>query len=454
MALSAATALERDGEALPANDQLQVQYKPIGDIHPYGANPREHPRHQLAKLKKSIARNGVVQPLIIDEQGQIIAGHGVYLAAKQLGLRELPTVTLYGLSDTDKRRLRIALNKLGDLSRFTTEVLKGEMLAILAEEPELDVEELGFEVAEIDVLIHADADLDDDRLPEAAGEPRAKPGDIWKLGDHIIGCGDARDADFLGRVMAGVLADAAFLDVPYNVSIAGHATRSGQHGEFVMASGEMSNDEFVDFLGEALEPAKDVTRDGGVHFICIDHHHVDQVITAAQPLYGARLHICVWNKSNAGMGSLYRSKHEFVAVYRVGMAQHLNNVQLGRYGRSRTSVWDYASVNTVGTSRAAELKLHPTVKPVALVADAIKDVTRPGDVVLDTFLGSGTTLIAAERTGRRCRAIEYSPAYIDVAIERWIAITGGEPELLHRDEPRPPPVAKPAVVSGWGAANV
>jgi DNA modification methylase len=452
MSVSASPALARDGEALPANDQLQVVYRPIGEIRPYGNNPREHPRHQLAKLKKSIARDDVVQPLIIDEQGEIIAGHAVFLAAKSLGFTQLPTVTLYGLTETDKRRLRIALNKLGDLSKFNAEILKGEMLAILADEPELDVQELGFEVAEIDLVIHADADIDDDRIPDPPGEPRAQLGDIWNLGDHVIGCGDARDANFLRRVLGDVLADAAFLDIPYNVSIAGHATRSGQHGEFAMASGEMSDDEFVRFVGEALRPAKDCTRDGGVHFICIDHHHVDQLMTAAQSIYGARLHICVWNKSNAGMGSLYRSKHEFVAVYRVGSAQPMNNVQLGRYGRSRTSVWDYPSVNMVGTSRAAELKLHPTVKPVALVADAIKDVTKPGDVVLDTFLGSGTTLIAAERTGRSCRAIEIDPHYVDIAIERWIAITGGEPELVHRQQAEPLAVVTP-LSGGWGSAN-
>lgn len=442
-----------DGEALPANTQLHLQYRPIDQLRPYRQNAREHPASQIAKLAKSLQRHGVVQAIVIDETGELIAGHAVLLAAKKAGIRELPCITLYGLSETDKRRLRIALNKLGDLSRFSPEGLRSEVLAIVSEEPVIDPEELGFEVGEWDVVLKAEPDADDDTLPEVRAEPRAQRGDVWKLAEHIIGCGDARDPHFLARVMASLMADAAFLDVPYNVSIGSHATRSGQHDEFAMASGEMSDDEFVAFLRVSLSVARDVTRNGGVHFLCIDHHHVDQLIAAAQPLYGVRIHICVWNKSNAGMGSLYRSKHEFIAVYRVGEAQPLNNVQLGKFGRSRTSVWDYPSVNMVGSSRAAELKWHPTVKPVALVADAIKDVTRPGDIVLDTFLGSGTTLIAAERTGRRCRAIEIDPRYVDIAIDRWVAITGGEPVLAHRDEVQAQPTDQPPAKLGWGQQN-
>lgn len=454
MTVHAPLAPAWDGEALPTNSQLRLQYLSVDQLRPYRQNAREHPASQIAKLAKSLERHGVVQTLVVDEAGEIIAGHAVLLAARKIGIRELPCITLFGLGDTEKRRIRIALNKLGDLSRFSPEGLRSEVLAIVAEEPVIDPEELGFEVGEWDVVLKAEPNADDDKLPEPKAEPRAQRGDIWKLADHMIGCGDARDQAFLGRVMAGATADAAFLDVPYNVSISGHATRSGQHDEFAMASGEMSDEEFIEFLSRSLGAARGVTRDGGVHFLCIDHHHVDQLMSAARPLYGARIHICVWNKSNAGMGSLYRSKHEFVAVYRVGEAQPLNNVQLGKFGRSRTSVWDYPSVNMVGSSRAAELKWHPTVKPVALVADAIKDVTRRGDVVLDTFLGSGTTLIAAERTGRCCRAIELAPNYVDIAIDRWVAITGLEPVLVHREPPdasQPQPQPQDAhTTSGWG----
>lgn len=199
-----------------------------------------------------------------------------------------------------------------------------------------------------------------------------------------------------------------------------------------MASGEMSDGAFRAFLASAFDACARVSRDGAVHFICMDWRHLDDVSAAAQNAYGALLNLCVWNKSNAGMGSLYRSKHELIFVYRVGKGSHFNAVELGKHGRNRTNVWDYASVNSMAGSRREDLSLHPTVKPTALVGDALKDVTRRDDVVLDIFLGSGTTLIAAERTGRRFRGVEIDPAYVDVAIDRWAIMTGGEPHLVDR----------------------
>jgi len=277
-------------------------------------------------------------------------------------------------------------------------------------------------------------DPDDEVIPEVPSKPKSKLGDIWILGDHRIGCGDCRDVAFLQRVMGpGVQADMAFLDVPYNVSISGHANVKARHREFAMASGEMTPAQFVAFLTECLGACVKVSRDGAVHYICIDWRHIDELRQACHPLYGALLNLCVWNKTNAGMGALYRSKHELVFVYRVGDAQHFNAVELGRHGRNRTNVWDYASVNTLRGSRRQDLDLHPTVKPVGMVADAIKDVTQRGEVVMDAVLGSGTSLIAAEREGRRFRGMDIDPAYIDVAVERWTAMTGRAARL----EPRP-----------------
>jgi DNA modification methylase len=254
------------------------------------------------------------------------------------------------------------------------------------------------------------------------------------LGPHRIGCGDGRDPTFLRAMLGdGVKVDAAFLDPPYNVRINGHANAKRRHREFAMASGEMSPEAFRGFLSETLGACAAVSRDGAVHFVCMDWRHMDDVAVVGRQVYGERLNLCVWNKSNAGMGALYRSKHELVFVYRVGTAPHLNAVELGRHGRNRTNVWDYASVNSMAGSRREDLALHPTVKPTALVADALQDVTRRGDVVLDIFLGSGTTLIAAERTGRRFRGIDIDPAYVDVAVDRWTAMTGGEPRLATQD---------------------
>jgi hypothetical protein len=191
----------------------------------------------------------------------------------------------------------------------------------------------------------------------------------------------------------------------------------------------MSEAAFRHFLDESLGACAAVSRDGAVHFVCMDWRHMDDVSVVGGSVYGELLNLCVWNKSNAGMGSLYRSKHELVFVYRVGQAPHFNAVELGRHGRNRTNVWDYASVNSLQGSRRQDLALHPTVKPTALVADAIQDVTRRGDIVLDTFLGSGTTLIAAERVGRSFRGLDIDPGYVDVAVERWVAMTGGTPRL-------------------------
>ena len=260
--------------------------------------------------------------------------------------------------------------------------------------------------------------------------PRTAPGDIWVLGDHRIGCGDGRDAAFLQTVLGeGVTVDAAFLDPPYNVRISGHANARGRHREFAMASGEMSDAAFRTFLSASLGACAKVSRDGAVHFVCIDWRHMDALSTVGGSIYGGLLNLCVWNKSNAGMGSLYRSRHELVFVFKVGAAPHFNAVELGKHGRNRTNVWDYASVNSFAGSRREDLALHPTVKPIALVADAIQDVTRRGERVLDSFLGSGTTLLAAERTGRRFRGLDIDPAYVDVALERWSAMTGGTPHL-------------------------
>ena len=295
---------------------------------------------------------------------------------------------------------------------------------------DLDLSLTGFSVGEIDIALSGANDPDDDRLPETRPTPRTQPGDIWILGDHRLGCGDGRDHASLQRVIGkDVKVDAAFLDPPYNVAIKGHANKDSNHREFAMASGEMSENEFRTFLKDTLGSCIAASRDGAVHFICMDWRHMDDLSAIGREVYGDLLNLCIWNKTNAGMGSLYRSKHELIFVYRVGPAAHFNAVELGKHGRNRTNVWDYASVNTLSGSRRHDLMLHPTVKPIALITDAIQDVTKRGDLVLDIFCGSGTTLIAAERTGRHFRGLEIDPIYVDVAVDRWEAMTGGKAEL-------------------------
>jgi DNA modification methylase len=413
-----------------SSNQLSVVYSPIEDVVPDPRNARTHSRRQIEQIAASIREFGFANPLLIDPQGTIIAGHGRLLAAKAIGMEEVPTITLHGLDDVQRRALRLADNKIALNASWDVEILKLELSELATMDVDIDLTLTGFTTGEIDVILDGPDDPDDEVIPAVPETPRTRPGDIWILGDHRIGCGDGRDTDFLQRVVgAGTKVDAAFLDPPYNVQISGHANTKGRHREFAMASGEMTESEFRTFLSETLGACVAVSRDGAVHFICMDWRHMDDVSAVGRDIYGDFLNLCVWNKSNAGMGSLYRSKHELVFVYRVGEAPHLNMVELGKHGRNRTNIWDYASVNSFHGSRSEDLALHPTVKPTGLVADAIKDVTRHGDIILDIFLGSGTTLIACERTGRRFRGIDIDPAYVDVAIDRWSAMTGQKPRL-------------------------
>lgn len=421
-------------ESSTASRPLAVVYKAPESLVPDPRNARTHPKRQIEQIIASIEAFGFTNPILADPEGNLIAGHGRLRAAKQMGLAQVPVIELTGLSDAQKKALRLADNKIALNAGWDMEILKLELTDLSLPEMDIDLSLTGFSSGEIDVVLAGQDDPDDEVIPEVPAEPRAQPGDIWQLGEHRIGCGDGRDAAFLQQIIGeGQQIDCAFLDPPYNVKINGHVNAPGRHREFAMASGEMSVDQFRAFLGDTLGAGMQVSRNGAVHFVCMDWRHMDDVTASVGEMYGALLNICVWNKSNAGMGSLYRSKHEMVFVYRVGDAPHTNAVELGKHGRNRTNVWDYTSVNSMRGSRREDLALHPTVKPVAMVADAICDVTRQGELVLDIFLGSGTSLIAAERVGRRFRGLDIDPAYVDVAMTRWSEITGTEPQLMHRN---------------------
>jgi DNA modification methylase len=403
-------------------------------VVPDPRNARTHSKKQVEQIAASIQEFGFSNPLLIDPQGTVIAGHGRLLAAKAIGMDEVPTIQLHGLSNAQTRALRLADNKIALNAGWDVDLLKLELGELSDLDIDVDLSVTGFSSGEVDVILNHTADPDDELIPSVPKTPRTIPGDIWVLGDHRIGCGDGRDVGFLKAVIGGgATIDCAFLDPPYNVPINGFVNAKGRHREFAMASGEMSDDEFRAFLTDTLGACAAVSRDGAIHFVCMDWRHMDDVSVAGDAVYGDLLNLCFWNKSNAGMGSLYRSKHELIFVYRVGDVPHFNAVELGKHGRNRTNVWDYASVNSMAGSRRADLELHPTVKPTALVADAIKDVTKRGELVLDIFLGSGTTLIAAERTGRQFRGIDIDPAYVDIAIDRWSAMTGRDPVLVTKE---------------------
>lgn len=421
--------------ASPADRRLKVTYRDLQSLVPDPRNARTHPKRQIEQIVASIRAFGFTNPILADPEGVIIAGHGRLRAAKELGLATVPVIELADLSEPEKKALRLADNKIALNAGWDTEILKLELADLALPEIDIDLGLTGFSSGEIDVVLAEADDPDDEVIPAVPESPRVRPGDIWQLGEHRVACGDGRDRDFLARLVGdGARIDCAFLDPPYNVKINGHANAKGRHREFAMASGEMKEAEFRSFLSDTLGACASVSREGAVHFVCMDWRHMDDVTASVEGIYNKLVNICVWNKSNAGMGSLYRSKHEMVFVYRVGDAPHTNSVELGKHGRNRTNVWDYPSVNSMRGSRREDLALHPTVKPVAMVADAICDVTRRGELVLDIFLGSGTSLIAAERAGRRFRGLDIDPAYVDLAMTRWSEITGKEPQLVHRED--------------------
>jgi DNA modification methylase len=410
---------------------LRIDYCALARLRAHERNPRTHSRKQIRQIAGSIETFGFTNPVLIDEKGGIIAGHGRVAAAKLLGMNEVPTVRLAEMSEAQKRAYIIADNKLAENAGWDRELLALELQYITELDPEFDLTLTGFEMAEIDLVLDGDGNnTASDALPEI--DPSApvvsRPGDLWQLGPHRLLCGDARSGASHTALLGGERARMIFTDPPFNVPIGGHVSGLGKikHDEFVMASGEMSAAEFVAFLGTVLGQLATHSTDGSLHFVCMDWRHAFELLSAARPVYAEFKNLCIWNKDNGGMGSLYRSKHELVFLFKNGTAPHINNVALGRHGRYRTNVWDYAGVNTLKRGRQAELTMHPTVKPVALVADAIKDCSNRGDIILDAFAGSGTTIIAAEETGRRGYALELDPRYVDVAVRRWQAHTGDE----------------------------
>ena len=396
-------------------------------LRPLGRETRKHSPAQIRKLQASIEQFGFVFPIIIDASNRVIGGWGLTQAALKLGLAEIPAVRITDLNEGTLRLLRLALNRLGEDSRWDAQALTLEFNEILELDSSFDLQISGFEMGEIDFSL-AGLDADEEDAVPAPGETEAKTnaGDLWTLGDHRLFCGDALLPESFQRLLGDEKAQMVFTDPPYNVRIEGNVSGLGlhRHGEFAMASGEMSSAEFMEFLKKALTVAIRCSGDGALHFIFMDWRHVFELSAVGKELYGELKSLCVWNKSNGGMGSLYRSKHELVFAYKVGKAAHINNVELGRHGRNRTNVWDYAGQNALQGSNKSKLSLHPTVKPVALVADAIRDCSERGGIILDPFGGAGTTLVACEKTGRRARLIEIDPHYVDITVQRWERLTG------------------------------
>jgi len=406
---------------------LTPRHVPVADCQPLGRATRKHSPKQVRKLTASLEKFGFVCPILIDAKGRVVAGWGLVLAARQLGLGAVPAVCLTDLSDPDLRMLRLALNRIAEDSTWDREMLGLEFCEIQTLEPQSELIISGFEMGEIDASIGNGIDQEDDLplAPEPRAAPVTRPGDVWHLGDHRVACGDALLPESYGKVLGTDKAEMSFSDPPYNLRIADvSGLGATKHTEFAMASGEMSSAEFEAFLQTSFRHAANWSQNGAIHFVCMDWRHLSEVSAAGRGVYSELKNLCIWNKTNAGMGTLYRGKHELIFVFKVGKQPHINNVALGRYGRNRPNVWDYFGQNTLSGTTKSKLALHPTVKPVALVADAICDCSNRGGLILDPFGGAGTTLIAAERTGRRARLIELDPGYVDVIVERWQRLTG------------------------------
>jgi len=410
---------------------IEMEWVGPDAIRPNRNNPRQHSPQQIRKLERDIRRNGCINPLLITQDGELMAGHARLEASKLAGLTEVPVIRL-GFTKAQALARNIWDNKSSDLSHFDDGLLGLAMKELT--DLDFNIEDTGFSVGESDLLIASllgseldDADQD---IPAPIGPAISQPGEVWILGTHRVARGDAQSPNSYALLMDGKLANAAFTDVPYNLA-AHQISGKGKirHRSFMMAAGEMSDRRYREFLESSIRLMGLHSVDGSLQYHCIDWRHLRDIQQAAENIYSKLLNICIWVKENGGMGSLYRSRCEFVLVYKFGKKSHRNNIELGRHGRNRTNVWEYAGGNSFAgrvTDEGNLLKLHPTTKPVRMIADAILDCTARGEVVLDPFLGSGSTLIAAERTGRRCFGMDLDALFVDVTIRRWQRHTGDD----------------------------
>ncbi len=412
-------------------------------LRPWARNARTHSKKQIRQIAASIETFGFTNPVLIDQSGTILAGHGRVAAAQEIGMAQVPCLRIEYMTEAEKRAYVIADNKLALNAGWDDEILAEELKALSAiGDLGFDIGVMGFEIAEMDTLVEGltpeePGDPEDDVLPDNVRQ-RVSLGDVWQLGAHRLVCGDALDPQVMDLLMEGEQARMVFTDPPYNVKIDGHVGGSGKikHREFAMASGEMTVPEFTQFLTGSLRNLANNSVDGSIHYVCMDWRHMGEMLAAGHAVYDELKNLIVWAKDNGGMGTFYRSRHELIFAFKKGEVPHLNSFELGQHGRYRTNVWQYRGVNTVRKGRMEELAMHPTVKPVQMIVDAIKDVSGRGEIVLDSFGGSGSTLIAAEKTGRRARLIELDPIYCDRILARWESHAKDQAEQIACGWPR------------------
>lgn len=389
---------------------------------------RRHPEDQVLRIAECISAFGFTTPIIVDRDDRIIAGHGAWLASKLLGLEEIPVVRRDDLSEDEARLLSLALNRLAERSEWDEIAVGEEFQHLHSVEHELpfDVAITGFDAPDQDrFLARLEASSEDDEEPERPDLPFCtRAGDLWLLDRHRVLCGDATLPESYVRLMGNTRAQMVIADGPYNVRVAGHVSSRPGRREFAMASGEMSRPQFTDFLQTVNTHLAQYSRSASIHLLFMDHRHIVEMMAAGEAIYTKLLNLICWVKDNGGQGSLWRSRHELIFAWQSGAGKIINNVNLGKTGRNRTNVWEAPGANTFRAGRTEELDAHPTPKPVSLLREAIKDVSHRNGIVLDPFLGGGATLIAAERTGRRCHGLEIEPEYVDATVRRWERVVG------------------------------
>lgn len=407
----------------------------IDKLIPYRGNARLHSEAQVEKIARSIKTFGFTNPLLIDENNVVLAGHGRLAAAQKLGLLQVPVIRLNHLSEKEKKAYVLADNRLAEKASWDQAQLTVELKG-LSVGTDFDLSLTGFETPETDLILYGQNQPEKSEIWNDSVQipQRVRRGDVWALGKHKLFCGNALDSAALVRLLGDEKADIVLTDPPYNVKIGGHVCGNGKvkHPEFAMASGEMNEGEFRHFLVRIFHNLRTFSKDGSLHFVFIDWRHVRIMLEAGEEEYQELKNICIWVKDAGGMGSLYRSRHEMVCVFKHGTAEHCNNVDLGKYGRCRTNVWEYPAIRVQSRLSKGEPHLHPTVKPVGLLTDILLDCSRPGEIVLDVFGGSGSTLLAAERTGRRAMLAELSAHYCDVILYRYEKAGGKGVKLLQR----------------------
>jgi DNA modification methylase len=430
---------KRQGAAktVPPQAPWPIEMVSPRSLRPAERNARTHSKKQIQQIANSMVRFGVINPIIVDDRGRIVAGHARVEAAKLLNLKQVPVIRITHLNDTEIRAFMLADNKLAQNAGWDREILALEFqdLQIALPDIGLDLEITGFEPAEVDVImldLGQDQANASDLVPDLEEKAVSRIGDLFLLHPHRLLVGDARDENVYIKLMEGEMADMAFLDPPYNLKVDGHVGGRGRikHREFTCASGEMTSDQFVRFLKETVGHCARYTSDGGIAFICMDWRHAAELLQAGSAIFDELKNICVWAKTSPGQGSFYRSQHELIFVYKKGTAPHLNTFGLGQHGRTRSNVWTYPGANSFRAGRMDDLRMHPTTKPVALIADAMRDCSKRGSIILDAFAGSGTTIMAAEQIGRHAFCLEIDPRYADVAIRRWQRVTGKDAKLV------------------------